>query len=122
MSAADSPLAGAAAQAPRTELDLAWRQFGSAASAEDFCRHWLALQCHATHRWQTVAGAEGALFDEFLDLTREFEVERSAFGLGDGLDHGGERCVLTESRRSAANGAGLAAGFWHQHSFRAARL
>lgn len=47
MSATDSPLAGAAAQAPRTELDLAWRQFGSASSAEDFCRHWLALQCHA---------------------------------------------------------------------------
>jgi RND family efflux transporter MFP subunit len=47
MSATDSPLAGEAAQAPRTELDLAWRQFGSAGSAEDFCRHWLALQCHA---------------------------------------------------------------------------
>ena len=47
MSATDSPLAGAAAQAPRTEVDLAWRQFGSASSAEDFCRHWLALQCHA---------------------------------------------------------------------------
>lgn len=47
MSATDTPLAGAAAQAPRTELDLAWRQFGAASSAEDFCRHWLALQCHA---------------------------------------------------------------------------
>lgn len=47
MSATDSPLSGAAAQAPRTELDLAWRQFGAAASAEDFCRHWLALQCHS---------------------------------------------------------------------------
>jgi len=31
----------------RTELDVAWRQFGSAGSPEDFCRSWLALQCHA---------------------------------------------------------------------------
>lgn len=34
-------------EAQRTSLDQAWRQFGSADSPEDFCRHWLALQCHA---------------------------------------------------------------------------
>lgn len=34
-------------EAQRTSLDLAWRQFGSADSPEEFCRHWLALQCHA---------------------------------------------------------------------------
>ena len=39
----------------RTEIDLAWRQFGAASSAEDFCRHWLALQCHA------IAGVRRAL-------------------------------------------------------------
>ena len=27
----------------RTELDGAWRQFGSARSPEEFCRHWLAV-------------------------------------------------------------------------------
>lgn len=47
MSAADTPLAGAGAQAQRTELDVAWRQFGSAGSPEEYCRNWLALQCHA---------------------------------------------------------------------------
>ena len=31
----------------RTELDSAWRQFGAARSPEEFCRHWLAVQCHA---------------------------------------------------------------------------
>jgi RND family efflux transporter MFP subunit len=31
----------------RTELDVAWRQFGAARSPEEFCRHWLAVQCHA---------------------------------------------------------------------------
>jgi|KBSMisStaDraftv2_1062788.scaffolds.fasta_scaffold04660_7 RND family efflux transporter MFP subunit len=31
----------------RTELDGAWRQFGSARSPEEFCRHWLAVLCHA---------------------------------------------------------------------------
>jgi RND family efflux transporter MFP subunit len=39
----DSP----ALQAQRTEVDLVWRQFGGAASPEEFCRAWLALQCHA---------------------------------------------------------------------------
>lgn len=34
-------------EAQRTSLDHAWRQFGSADSPEEFCRHWLALQCHA---------------------------------------------------------------------------
>lgn len=34
------------AVAQRTELDLAWRQFGAAHSPEEFCRSWLALQCH----------------------------------------------------------------------------
>lgn len=31
----------------RTELDTAWRQFGAARTPEEFCRHWLAVQCHA---------------------------------------------------------------------------
>jgi len=53
VSATDSSLAGTAAreaaapQVQRTEIDVAWRQFGAASSAEEFCRHWLALQCHA---------------------------------------------------------------------------
>ena len=34
------------ADSQRAELDLTWRQFGSAANPEEFCRHWLALQCH----------------------------------------------------------------------------
>jgi len=34
------------AEPQRTELDQAWRQFGSASSPEEFCRSWLALQCH----------------------------------------------------------------------------
>jgi RND family efflux transporter MFP subunit len=38
---------GAEAHPPRTELDLAWRQFGTAGSPEEYCRNWLALQCHA---------------------------------------------------------------------------
>jgi RND family efflux transporter MFP subunit len=38
------------AEAQRTELDLAWRQFGAAASPEDFCQNWLALQCHSINR------------------------------------------------------------------------
>ena len=27
----------------RTELDLAWRRFGSASKPEDFCQSWLEL-------------------------------------------------------------------------------
>jgi hypothetical protein len=34
------------AGAQRTELDVAWRQFGAAATPEEFCQNWLALQCH----------------------------------------------------------------------------
>lgn len=34
-------------EAQRGELDHAWRQFGAADTPEEFCRHWLALQCHA---------------------------------------------------------------------------
>jgi hypothetical protein len=34
------------ADSERAEVDLTWRQFGSAASPEEFCRHWLSLQCH----------------------------------------------------------------------------
>lgn len=34
------------AETQRGELEQAWRQFGSAASPEDFCKSWLALQCH----------------------------------------------------------------------------
>lgn len=34
------------AASQRTEVDLAWRQFGAAAGPEDFCQSWLALQCH----------------------------------------------------------------------------
>lgn len=53
MSATDPNLAGAALhdspapQVQRTDLDLAWRRFGSAAGPEEFCQSWLALQCHA---------------------------------------------------------------------------
>jgi len=53
MSASEASPAGAPAhdspapQTQRTEVDLAWREFGSAANPEDFCRSWLALQCHA---------------------------------------------------------------------------
>ena len=32
-------------EAQRTELDQVWRQFGAAATPEEFCRSWLALQC-----------------------------------------------------------------------------
>jgi RND family efflux transporter MFP subunit len=38
------------AEAQRTELDAAWRQFGAAANPEEFCQSWLALQCHAIAR------------------------------------------------------------------------
>src|SRR5262245_56847766 len=31
----------------RGELDVAWRQFGAARTPEEFCRHWLTVQCHA---------------------------------------------------------------------------
>jgi len=34
-------------EAQRGALDQAWRQFGTADSPEEFCCHWLALQCHA---------------------------------------------------------------------------
>lgn len=52
MSASEAQAAGMGAHdspAPqqRTEIDVAWRQFGAAGSPEDFCRNWLALQCHA---------------------------------------------------------------------------
>ena len=53
MSAGDPDPAGAALedslapQVQRGALDLAWRQFGGAASPEEFCQAWLALQCHA---------------------------------------------------------------------------
>jgi RND family efflux transporter MFP subunit len=46
---------GTALAGSRTELDSAWRQFGAARSPEDFCRHWLAVQCHA------IAGVREAL-------------------------------------------------------------
>jgi RND family efflux transporter MFP subunit len=46
--AADTPQDAATALAgTRGELDSAWRQFGAARSPEEFCRHWLAVQCHA---------------------------------------------------------------------------
>lgn len=35
------------ADSQRTEIDLAWRQFGGAGNPEEFCQSWLALQCHA---------------------------------------------------------------------------
>ena len=53
MSAGDPNPAGAALedspapQVQRGALDVAWRQFGGAASPEEFCQAWLALQCHA---------------------------------------------------------------------------
>jgi RND family efflux transporter MFP subunit len=34
------------AESARTELEQAWKQFGAAATPEEFCQHWLALQCH----------------------------------------------------------------------------
>jgi RND family efflux transporter MFP subunit len=34
------------AEASRTELEQAWKQFGAAATPEEFCQSWLALQCH----------------------------------------------------------------------------
>jgi biotin carboxyl carrier protein len=33
-------------EASRAELDQVWRHFGAASTPEDFCRSWLALQCH----------------------------------------------------------------------------
>jgi RND family efflux transporter MFP subunit len=33
------------ADAQRSELDLAWRRFGTAAGPEEFCQSWLELQC-----------------------------------------------------------------------------
>lgn len=36
----------AAVSGPRTALEAHWRQFGAAGSPEEFCRHWLAVQCH----------------------------------------------------------------------------
>jgi RND family efflux transporter MFP subunit len=33
------------ADAQRSELDVAWRRFGTAANPEDFCQSWLELQC-----------------------------------------------------------------------------
>jgi multidrug resistance efflux pump len=34
------------AEARRTEVEGAWKRFGSAATPEEFCQSWLALQCH----------------------------------------------------------------------------
>lgn len=34
-------------EAQRSALDQTWRQFGTADNPEEFCRNWLALQCHA---------------------------------------------------------------------------
>lgn len=34
------------AEAARSEPEVAWKQFGAAATPEEFCQHWLALQCH----------------------------------------------------------------------------
>ncbi|HEV7476542.1 MAG TPA: HlyD family efflux transporter periplasmic adaptor subunit [Burkholderiales bacterium] len=45
--AAETQDSATALAGTRTELDSAWRQFGSARSPEEFCRHWLAVQCHA---------------------------------------------------------------------------
>ena len=57
MSAADQTGAQAApegagpsrdlAELQRTELDHAWRRFGTAQNPEEFCRSWLTVQCHA---------------------------------------------------------------------------
>src|SRR5512139_3080470 len=52
MSASEAQAAGmgthdSPAPQQRTEIDVAWRQFGAAGNPEDFCRNWLALQCHA---------------------------------------------------------------------------
>lgn len=38
------------AELPRGELDQVWRHFGSATSPEEFCKSWLALQCHIIGR------------------------------------------------------------------------
>jgi len=35
------------AESQRAELDQAWRRFSGAQSPEEFCRAWLAVQCHA---------------------------------------------------------------------------
>ena len=34
------------AETQRTDLEQAWKQFDSAATPEEFCQRWLALQCH----------------------------------------------------------------------------
>lgn len=34
------------AESARTEIEQAWKHFGAAATPEEFCQHWLALQCH----------------------------------------------------------------------------
>lgn len=47
MEALEAGETAAAVSGPRSGLELAWRQFGAATSPEDFCRHWLAVQCHA---------------------------------------------------------------------------
>jgi RND family efflux transporter MFP subunit len=46
---------GGLASARRAELDHAWRAFATAASPEQFCEHWLAVQC------QLIGGALQAL-------------------------------------------------------------
>ena len=43
------------ADAPRSELDLAWRRFGVAQTPEDFCHAWLDLQC------QSISGVRAAV-------------------------------------------------------------
>ena len=56
----------------RTELDGAWRQFGSARSPEEFCRHWLAVLCHAVsgvHDAVVVLQKPGA--DAFAPIDRK---------------------------------------------------
>lgn len=42
----DVPGSTGVAEPQRSEVDLSWRQFGSAGSPEEFCQSWLALQCH----------------------------------------------------------------------------
>lgn len=42
-----SPASTDVTETQRAELDAAWRQFGTASSPEEFCKNWLALQCHA---------------------------------------------------------------------------
>lgn len=42
-------------EAQRTEIDLAWREFGAATTPEAYCRSWLALQC------QVIGGVDDAV-------------------------------------------------------------